>query len=367
MFCAHPVVGDDKLVVKEALVTKRLGLFLLSATGAFRLGRRLSRDSLAVVTYHRVAAGKPNGDTLRSPNSIFRWEFEQQIDYLVHYYHVVTGEDVRLFLLGGRKLPENSVFITFDDGYEDNFTEAFPILQRFGVPAAFFLTTDLIGRPEACLWFDTLDWIFSFSPLSAVFDRLTRAGIPNAIQNPKGVRKWIKTLSRQRRDDVIAMMSEILARNGAHANKCAASTLMTWDQVRQMADAGMTIGSHTATHQILASANPDEIQLEIIGSRSKIEEETGRSCWCFAYPNGGLADFKSLDKAALQAAGYLCAFTQIPGFITANPDRYALPRIPIPDSGNMRIFASRVSGIHHWVQNLIPCNREQDRNRIAFS
>ena len=50
------------------------------------------------------------------------------------------------FSVGKSSLPQNSVLITFDDGYENNFTQAFPILQRHRVSAAFFLTTGLVGQ-----------------------------------------------------------------------------------------------------------------------------------------------------------------------------------------------------------------------------
>ena len=136
------------------------------------------------------------------------------------------------------------------------------------------------------------------------------------------------------------------------ANGRGVTDLMTWDQAREMANAGMTIGSHTVSHQILASATSEQVAEELVSSRLKIEKETGQPCWCFAYPNGENTDFRLSDKIALQSAGYTCAFTQIPGFITGKTDHYALPRIPIPGSNDIRIFASRVAGVHHWLEGL---------------
>ena len=136
------------------------------------------------------------------------------------------------------------------------------------------------------------------------------------------------------------------------ANGKGVTNLMTWDQVREMVNAGMTIGSHTVSHQILAKATPEQVEEELVGSRLKIEKETGRPCWCFAYPNGERSDFRVSDQVALKAAGYTCAFTQIPGFISAKTNHYALPRIPIPGSSDIHAFASRVTGVHHGLQRL---------------
>ena len=331
-------------------VSKSLALFLLSLTGAFRLSRRLSRHCLLVVTYHRVIAGTPKGE--RPSNSVFTWEFEQQIEYLASHYHVVTGEEVRLFLTEEHSLPNSSVFVTFDDGYENNFTEAFPILLRYGAKAAFFLTTGLIGRSAARLWFDKLDSILSRHELLLVLNLVKTLGSPHDIQGETALREWIKGLTQPQRDTVIEALGQRLGLDEHGADGRGVTNLITWDQVREMANAGMTIGSHTVSHQILASATPEQVEEELVSSRLKIEKETGRSCWCFAYPNGENKDFRVCDKAALQSAGYTCAFTQIPGFITAHTDRYALPRIPIPGSSDIHAFASRVTGVHHCLQGL---------------
>jgi peptidoglycan/xylan/chitin deacetylase (PgdA/CDA1 family) len=117
-----------------------------------------------------------------------------------------------------------------------------------------------------------------------------------------------------------------------------------------MAAQGMTIGSHTASHQILAAASPDDVRYELRLSRQHIEDEIGQPCWGFCYPNGTAADFRASDKAAVRAAGYTCAFTQIPGLITRGTDVYALPRMAVPNVGDMRVFRSRLTGVHYALQ-----------------
>ena len=331
---------------------KSLALSVLSLGGTFRLGRRLSRHRLVVVTYHRIVARRQKDNGVRPSDSVFTQEFEQQIKYLVRHYHIATGEEIRSFLSGERDLPDNSVFITFDDGYENNFVEAFPILLRHGATAAFFLTTGLIGKAKATLWFDKLDRIFSRHDCGMLGNLFKKVGLPAGIQNKRMVRGWIKGLTQPQRDKVIEALEQQLGVDKYCANRGGVTNLMTWDQVREMASAGMTIGSHTVSHQILASATREQVEEELESSRLKIEKETGRPCWCFAYPNGESRDFRVSDKTALQSAGYTCAFTQIPGFITGKTDHYVLPRISIPGSNDIRIFASRVAGVHHWLEGL---------------
>jgi len=125
---------------------------------------------------------------------------------------------------------------------------------------------------------------------------------------------------------------------------------MSWDQVRSLAAAGMTIGSHTANHQILAAVSPAEANAELLLSRKRIEQETGQACWCFAYPNGELRDFRPSDERAARDAGYSCAFTQVEGVISNHSPRYALPRVPVPSTGDLKLFEAYVSGSHQFVK-----------------
>jgi len=326
-------------------IAKTVALCLLSSAGVFRIGRALSRRSLVVLTYHRVVTKDQSG--ARPSNALFSCDFEKQIEYLVSRYHITTGEEARLFLSGEGNIPANSVLLTFDDGYENNYTEAFPVLRRYGVTAVFFLTAGLIGNNGPRLWFDALDELLSANSLVSVIDCLHGVGLPADYHNERAVRKWFKNLSRRPRENAIATLTERL-RGRAEHNNVQLTKLMTWEQAREMASAGMTFGSHTQTHQILTSAMAEEREQELVTSRVTIEEEIGRPCWAFAYPNGESSDFSAADKAALKAAGYVCAFTQMPGLIASTVDPYALPRIPVPDTDDIRVFASRVSGVHQW-------------------
>ncbi len=101
--------------------------------------RRLKGFPVAILMYHSIAH---NRHFFTVTPEEFRW----QMTYLkTNGYHVVPLADVVEGLAAGRALAPKSVVLTFDDGYEDNFTNALPVLQEFGFPATVFVSIDFIG------------------------------------------------------------------------------------------------------------------------------------------------------------------------------------------------------------------------------
>jgi peptidoglycan/xylan/chitin deacetylase (PgdA/CDA1 family) len=320
--------------------------YALDAGGAFQLAYHLGRHRLTAVTYHHVL---PDG--LRSPSrsekEIYVSEFEEHVGYLARRHHVIDGAQLRA-CLGGAPLPPHAVLITFDDGYRNNYRYALPVLRRFGVGAIFFLTSGFVGQRANRLWYDRLDSALAANPQAAARWLSEADALPTAARTPAGLRLFVKRLPPSRRDAIVAEIERATGHVGAAGMPPDRCEPMTWDEVREMAQHGMAIGAHTATHQILAAAQ-DELGVELAQSRATIEAQLDRECWCFSYPNGEAEDFGQQEVSALRAAGFLCAFTQIPGLIGPGSDPFALPRMPVPSSPQLRIFRSRVSGLHRLL------------------
>ena len=136
--------------------------------------------------------------------------------------------------------------------YRSVFEQAFPVLRRLGVPGTVFAPTDFIGRPEPMSW--------------------------------PGIDRWL---------------------SGPHEHELAC---MDADQLRELADAGWEIGSHTRSHPRLTSLS-DGLGPELAGSRARIEELVGAPCQSLAYPYG---DADDRVAAAAAEAGYLAAATLVP-------------------------------------------------------
>lgn len=326
---------------------KSLGLNALSTLGAMRLGEYISRRKLLVLTYHRVISRSDWPHAGHPPNTLFDDEFDAQMAFVAQRFNVLGCRQLRSVVEKRATTPNYSIVITFDDGYENNFTHALPILQRHGLNAVFFVTSNLVGSGEGAFWFDRLDHVLESVAWTEVRDVIKELnGKLGNCRTTREMRGEFKRLSHSRQSQILERLETQYHLGNCVDDNPALYRSMTWSQVRGLAQAGMTIGSHTANHQILSAVDPDAALAELVESRRKIEAEVGEPCWCFGYPNGQRQDFRESDEKAVAQAGYLCAFTQIPGGVAKATPRYALPRIPIPDVGDLTVFRSYVSGLN---------------------
>src|SRR5262249_50938079 len=114
---------------------------------------RRRRPHVLVLAYHRVT---PDGEMQRCAYPAMHVSastFEQQLRALRELYRIVPLSEARRAIAGDAPLDGHIAVVTFDDGYQDNYRQALPILAAQGVPATFFVSVDFVDRGEA-FWFD---------------------------------------------------------------------------------------------------------------------------------------------------------------------------------------------------------------------
>jgi len=107
--------------------------------------------------YHYISAPPPDADAIRRDLSLPLEAFEAQLRYFQEAgYHSITFYDLVMYLQRGAPLPAKPILFTFDDGYKDHFTNAFPLLRKYGFRGTFFLITGFLdeGRPGHLTWQD---------------------------------------------------------------------------------------------------------------------------------------------------------------------------------------------------------------------
>lgn len=332
---------------------KRSAVALLHRFGLLSAARACQRTGSVILTYHGVLSGcDGNRDDFLNHNFVPAKMFEQHLHYISRYYRPIGLRDLIACYEKGKTPPPRSVAVTFDDGFANNYTVAYPLLRRYGVPFTVFLTTGLIDRPGAQLWTERVKRaIHLFSGDSVVLDvhgRDIRYSLSSLQAREAVARKILLMLKRLpvgQRNLELDAIERVCGRPSLSPDECERYDFLTWHQIREMASAGVEFGSHTMQHPILSTLDAATLQSEIAESKRQIEEALGRPCYAFAYPNGSAADYGEREKRALRAAGYRCALSLRGGVNGRYPDLFQLDRINIGRRLDHSMFQAEVAGV----------------------
>ena len=131
------------------------------------------------------------------------------------------------------------------------------------------------------------------------------------------------------------------------------SRLLSNTELKQLADAGMSIGAHTRSHTVLSVCSDEESRREIQDSKNDIERVLGQSIWAFAYPFGGPATVGERELRLAQEAGFSCAFVNVEHWDTACSNPFAVERTHVTSDMTLSELAAHLSGIHKRLQRSV--------------
>ncbi|MFW6164043.1 MAG: polysaccharide deacetylase family protein, partial [Planctomycetota bacterium] len=270
-------------------------------------------------------------------------EFEAQLVFLKERCEVVSPATVAAAVVEERVLPPNAVAITFDDGYEDNFSVAFPLLKKHGLVAGFFITAGWVETMRV-LWWDRLHEYVREASREGVepvgWERLPEpvgAALAGAnLTDPVAVAALYRELVTALRamdlpaDEIDALVERVAVVLGVGEAPVEPYLPMNWLQVQILRDGGMEIGSHTLSHARLTTLAADDAYDELDQSKHLLESKLGQPVDLLAYP-AGAHNQDVMDLAA--EAGYEAAFTTEVGPVRPGDDGFALRRIGVWSGG----------------------------------
>lgn len=314
----------DRIPNKREFLARSFG-----ATGILRIleGIAAARPpAVAVFTYHRIAVPGIRSDDYYDPViSATPEAFRTQVEFLRARFAVVSLDD--LITSGESPHPgtrKPRALITFDDGYRDNVTTALPILRELGVPSAFFIPTGYLQAPRLPWWDHVACAIKRTQSPRLTLERRPDDPAPLAIDlgtEPTDAQRTaaIMTIVRAFLDGAIPDTSWFLDRLGRQAEVAidagarGRDLFMGWDEVRQLADSGMAVGSHGHSHLAMAGLDDDAQREELTGSKATLERALGRPVTAIAYPFGWPGTFTARTVALAAEAGYRLAFSSLEG------------------------------------------------------
>jgi peptidoglycan/xylan/chitin deacetylase (PgdA/CDA1 family) len=297
---------------------------VIAGTGGDRLFWRFDSKRLRILCYHGICRDAVKGMKWVPDCFVALSAFEDQMRYLSANARVLPLEEA-VSRLCDRTLPANSVCITFDDGYANNLHLAYPVLARYGLPAAIFLATSYTESGD----------FYPFVKLKLI------------KLNPSAARDSMVDYKTSPLD---LFMAQANPRWGAVENQLSdvqreSLRPLSVDEVRSFDPQLVEFGGHSHTHCILGNESETRRKQEILQCAQAISRWTGRDVRLFAYPNGQRGDFGLSDQEFLRSQGIRVAVTGIAGANGPGTDPLALRRYPVGMYHDEDGFRAEVSGI----------------------
>ena len=326
---------------------KQVSIRLFFRIGLFEIAHRLRPNRLTVLNYHRINDfSHPNFDQFIPNVSASVDHFDQQLKYMQKNFNIISIEQVNKWINNKQELPKFAALVTFDDGYQDNLSNAFPILQKRGIPACIFLASDYISSSKPFFW-DLISYCFHHSTKQEIIlPHLGKCKIENRYVAHNIANKYIKFLKSLPDNQKWEMVKKISNELEVEVPDTAFSNNhLTWDQVRYLSKNQISIGAHTKSHPILTRISQEDAFNELLLSKTKIEAELHRPVNNFAYPNGSILDFNPAIINLVKTAGFESAYSLINGSIhysALHNKRFAINRIFVGNKDTIPNFVAKV-------------------------
>jgi peptidoglycan/xylan/chitin deacetylase (PgdA/CDA1 family) len=307
----------------------KAGLNALYWSGAHRLFADRSQGAGAILMFHHV---RPESASRFQPNA----HLEVTPAFLGDVVERVRARgmdivdlDEAMRRLANPGKARRFVVLTFDDGYRNNSTNAYPILKALGAPFTVYVATGLIDR-TAVPWWEVIVAIIERAAHVQIrigdrdFDLSTDSLAKKRIAARILARKLCLVSEDAQREAIDRAASDYQV----DTRQMLSDEMMTWDEVRALSsDPLVTIGAHTVGHYALARLDPGRARREMTESRDRIEAMTGSRPRHFAYPYGspGAACEREFDLA--EELGFATAVTTRRGVLAPSSRMTALPRI----------------------------------------
>ena len=315
-----------------------------------QLQKKLASSKGLILMYHRVAELEIDPWSL----SVTPQNFGEHLEVLQKHYHSLSLLQL-VEALKENKLPDRTVVITFDDGYADNLYNAKPLLEKYNIPATFFISTGSIGQNRE-FWWDELERLL-LQPrklpeqLSLNIDgNIYQWKLDQAVnytekdyQRDRTCKAWeaqpssrlffyysiwqiLRPLLEKERQRIL---DEILEWAVAEPTPRATYRSLLPKELSALAEGELVeIGAHTVTHPFLSAQSIALQQDEIKQSKIDLERMINRPVTSFSYPFGDRT-LKTIELT--KTSGFNCACSTNPDIVWQQSNAFDLPRFAIED------------------------------------
>lgn len=306
------------------------------ATGApsFPFVRRRRARSLQILAYHQVN-DEHDAFFPATPVAVFA----RQMEHLASRFTVLPL-DVAVEAVRRDDLPDNAVAVTFDDGYKDNYLNAYPILSALKIPATIFLATDAIGSGRV-LWHDRVFGAFRDTAVQRINGFGGSYSLGSRMEKLDALTKVLVFLHSVSEEERLRGIERLVERLEVADRRVSSDLMLSWAEVEAMRRDGIAFGAHTVSHPVLSTVDAERARREIFGAKAAIEDKLGTTVTAFAYPGGKREHFDRRARNLVEEAGYRYALTTLFGVNEAGQDVFELRRGG-PWEEEISVFAAKL-------------------------
>jgi peptidoglycan/xylan/chitin deacetylase (PgdA/CDA1 family) len=325
---------------------KRLAFGTLSFLGILRLAE-LRASGVSILAYHGVtrrddpAAG--NRRRLHVPLERFR----RHVETIRARWRPIPLAEYLAGARAGREFERRTLVVTFDDGYRNFRTNAWPVLRDHGVPVSLFVLTDDAPR----LWTDRLEAALASTKAREIRWQGRAHSLRTADERARTATALVQAIGCGGYDPEPSVREALALLGDPEPVSDDDRDRLDWGDLRELRKEGVEIGSHADRHEDLTRRKPAELRAALARSLETLRTELGEAEYSLAYPYGA---YNPDVCAAARRAGFIAAFTTDAGLNDPKSDLYALRRNLVGADDDEARLSARITGLRTMLRRAAP-------------
>ncbi len=291
--------------------------------------------NLKILCYHGVTNIKSKGIENKNNKHISFKIFDYQIKKIKKNYNPISMNEVIMHFKEKIKFPKNSIAITFDDGFKNNYEVAAPILAKYQIPATFYISTGYVNS-RRMFWVDEIEDCLNRTKKKKINLKINNFNFNlnlnnnlSKINSLKFIKKKLKKINIKTKKIIIKKLinlTDIIPNVESSKNYQKLTNI----EIKNLdANELFTIGSHGVNHESMALLEKNQLELEIKNSINYLENLLKKEITHYSYPEGQPNDFNEYVIKKLKEMKIQCCPTAIPGVNDYNTDLFKLKRYMI--------------------------------------
>lgn len=298
---------------------------------------RLQQQGAWGVVYmlHRVKSINPHGIEMNERMNV-RPEYLEIVikKYRQKGFNFLSLDQLYDVIKSGQKPNRPFVVFTLDDGYIDNYTNAWPIFQKYQVPFAVYVATDFPNHKAALWWYAIEEYLNSRPNVSIDGNNYTLSDIKQKNEAFRMIRQEVLSFPiASGKNKGFHLLKTVLPGSEIYLGQYAHSESMSWDNLAEMSEDPLcTICCHTVSHPAFCTLTEEQIQREVLDGVTMLQRHLNSDIHHFAYPYGTPHEVGEREMFYTESvSSFKTIMTCYSGFVDQGTNITRIPRMMLVD------------------------------------